>query len=48
MLKGLLFIIIMSYLQCCGWEYDGSDPHVDVGYIYYDGTEWVEWDGVVR
>jgi len=44
MWKYLLFIIMMQYAQCNGWEYDGDDPHVEVGYIWYDGTEWVDYN----
>ena len=42
MWKSLFIIIFLFNLQCCGWEYNGDDPQVDAGYIWYNGTEWVD------
>ncbi len=42
MLKWILSLIVFSCLECSGWEYNGDDPQVDAGYIWYNGTEWID------
>ncbi len=42
MCRWLLLLITLSYAQCNGIEYNGDDPKVDAGYIWYNGVEWVD------